>query len=187
VTKGLIVCSTLDAYLGMANGGQHLGLTRVVKTSHLGPRSSAEITGIAILRGLLKTLFRGAAAHEPGHAWLKMNDVGGLAKRTEVGFCELRAFRYYMRLDTLESRYYASGYRGNSAYPRTPFKSISRTIYRLRSPKRGRPERWPTATTCWGGTPATALSSSLGGVTRRPRSFVGAGFRPWTAVPARAP
>jgi len=105
--------STLNAYFGGSGGAQHLGVTRTSRTSIIGVVSKTEIIGVAILLGLPKTLFRGVAAHELGHAWLRINNIGGLASSAEEGFCELLAFRQYMQIDTIESRYYANGMEQN--------------------------------------------------------------------------
>ncbi len=66
-------------------------------------------TGVAILRGLPRTLFQGVTVHELGHVWLAVHQVIGLPLWAEEGFCQLVAHRFWAQGTTAESRYHAKG------------------------------------------------------------------------------
>lgn len=60
-----------------------------------------------LLRGMPSPLFEGVAVHELGHAWLACRSVRGWPAWAEEGFCELLSHRWYLDMDTVESRHYA--------------------------------------------------------------------------------
>lgn len=90
-----------------------LGVT--MSTTHTldGREVGSEVNGIAVLRGLPTPLFQGVVAHELCHAWLVLQNIKGLPQWSEEGLCELLAHRYYMRLNTVESRHYAASIEKN--------------------------------------------------------------------------
>lgn len=65
------------------------------------------VQGVAILRGLPTTLFQGVTVHELGHCWLAVHGVTDLPCWAEEGFCELLAHRFYVQINTPESRFFA--------------------------------------------------------------------------------
>ncbi len=97
------------AYLakhGRANGQPHmLGIT--TSTTHMlnGRETHTNVDGVAVLEGLPTPLFDGVVAHELGHVWLIVHGIKGLPQWAEEGFCELLTYRYYMQMNTPESRY----------------------------------------------------------------------------------
>lgn len=86
-----------------------LGATLCTTYTRNGQVVRTEINGVAILRGLPSTLFQGVTVHELGHAWLAVHRITGLPRWAEEGFCELLSYRFYVQIDTPESRYYAAG------------------------------------------------------------------------------
>ena len=95
--------SGVDA-LGVTTHSTHMLNGQVVRT---------EVNGIAVLRGLPSTLFRGVCVHELGHAWLTLQGIRGLPSWAEEGFCELLSYRFYGELNTDESRHHAEGIEKN--------------------------------------------------------------------------
>lgn len=95
--------SGVDA-LGVTTNSTHMLNRQIVRT---------EVNGIAVLRGLPSTLFRGVCVHELGHAWLTLLGIQGLPSWAEEGFCELLSYRFYYELNTGESRQHAEGIEKN--------------------------------------------------------------------------
>ena len=85
-----------------------LGATLHSTITQNGTLVRCEVRGVAILRGLPRTLFEGVTVHELGHAWLAVHGVVGLPPWSEEGFCEALAFRFYYEQRTAESRFYLS-------------------------------------------------------------------------------
>ncbi len=105
--------ATLSAYRRERGGPQqHLGITRST-TQSVNGREMWTLDGIAVLRGMPKTLFQGVCIHELGHAWLVMQRVKGLSSWAEEGFCQLLSYRYYAEMNSLESRYHIKGIEEN--------------------------------------------------------------------------
>lgn len=84
-----------------------LGMTFRTSYSRNGKPQETEIRGVAVRRGLPEALFEGVVAHELGHVWLGVHGVTGLPQRTEEGFCELLAYRFYVQKRSREGNYYA--------------------------------------------------------------------------------
>src|SRR5205807_7413024 len=93
--------------IGRAHGEEELGttLSTTYQLAHL--QVHRVVDGVAILRGLPSIVFEGTIAHELGHVWLIMQAVREWPKPDEEGFCQLLAHRYYIQLDTDDSRYQA--------------------------------------------------------------------------------
>jgi hypothetical protein len=89
------------------SGADALGVTK--HSTHLlnGQVVRTEVNGIAVLRGLPSTQFQGVCVHELGHGWLALQGIQGLPNWAEEGFCELLSYRFYIELNTDESRYHA--------------------------------------------------------------------------------
>ena len=90
--------------LGRAHGGEELGTT--LSTTYQLSHSEVHrvVDGVAILRGLPSMVLAGTIAHELGHVWLIMQAILDWPKSDEEGFCQLLAHRYYIQLDTDDSR-----------------------------------------------------------------------------------
>jgi hypothetical protein len=90
--------------IGRAHAGEEFGTT-LATTYYL---SHAEVhsvvDGVAILRGLPAIVFAGTLAHELGHVWLIMQAVRHWPQSDEEGFCQFLAYRYYIQVDTADSR-----------------------------------------------------------------------------------
>jgi hypothetical protein len=84
-----------------------LGVTMSTTHSLNGRVTHTDVDGVAVLAGLPTPLFEGVVTHELGHVWLIAHGIKGLLPWAEEGFCELLSYRYYMQLDTPESRYHA--------------------------------------------------------------------------------
>lgn len=89
------------------NQPHSLGATTSATYTQNGQVIRTEINGIAVLQGLPSMLFQGVTIHELGHVWLVVHGVQGLPSWAEEGFCEYLSHRYYMDVNTPESRYHA--------------------------------------------------------------------------------
>ena len=97
----------LSALLQSRAEPHSLGVTLSSIHTQNGYALQTRVDGIAVLRGMPSTLFQGVTIHELGHAWLAVHNIRPLPLWAEEGFCELLSYRYYMNLDTDESRYHA--------------------------------------------------------------------------------
>ena len=98
----------LAQFLRESGDTQSLGATLHTTYTENGRVVRTEVNGVAILRGLPSTLFQGVTVHELGHAWLAVHRVTDLPRWAEEGFCELLAHRFYLQMNTAESRYHAT-------------------------------------------------------------------------------
>jgi hypothetical protein len=98
---------------GGRTGTDTLGITLSSTLTQDGREVRTDITGIAVLQGLPSTLFQGVTLHELGHAWLIMQGIKGMPGWAVEGFCELLAYRFYIELNTPESRYHAASIEKN--------------------------------------------------------------------------
>jgi DNA-directed RNA polymerase subunit RPC12/RpoP len=105
--------ATLSVYMRERGEPHTLGVTRSTTHSVNGREVRTEVNGIAVLRGMPKSLFQGVCIHELGHAWLVIQGIKGLPSWSEEGFCELLSYRYYTEMNTLESRYHIKGIEEN--------------------------------------------------------------------------
>jgi hypothetical protein len=103
----------LQRLLQHVSHGDSLGVTTSATYVQNGQTVRTEVNGIAVLRGMPTTLFRGVVAHELGHVWLIIHGVH-LPTWSEEGFCELLSYRYYQELQTPESLYHATAIENNS-------------------------------------------------------------------------
>jgi len=94
-------------------GTDTLGITLSSTLTQNGQEVRTDVTGIAVLQGLPSTLFQGVTLHELGHAWLIMQGIKGMPDWAVEGFCELLAYRFYIELNTPESRYHAASIEKN--------------------------------------------------------------------------
>jgi LIM domain/Protein DA1 len=90
-----------------------LGVTMSTTHTLNGRIVNTEVSGVAVLEGMPSTLFQGVTIHELGHVWLIVHDIKGLSSWAEEGFCELLSYRYYIQLNTDESRYHVGGIESN--------------------------------------------------------------------------
>lgn len=104
----------LARYLQQRGQTHSLGATMSETYTQDGRFLRSEVTGVAVLLGLPSTLFQGVTVHELGHVWLVVQGVEQLPSWAEEGFCELLAYRYYMQMNTPESRYHATSIERNS-------------------------------------------------------------------------
>ncbi|HZR41480.1 MAG TPA: protein DA1 [Ktedonobacteraceae bacterium] len=84
-----------------------LGVTTSTTYTQNGHVERTEVNGIAVLEGLPSTLFQGVTIHELGHVWLIVHGIQDLPIWAAEGFCEYLSYRYYMDMNTPESRYHA--------------------------------------------------------------------------------
>jgi hypothetical protein len=88
-------------------GADSLGVTTIITQTVNGQIMSTKVDKVAVLEGMPSTVFQGVTIHELGHVWLIVHDIKGLPSWAEEGFCELLSYRYYIQLNTDESRYQA--------------------------------------------------------------------------------
>ncbi len=89
------------------------GITLSTTHTQNGKVVRTEVNGVAILEGMPATSFQGVTIHELGHVWLIVHDIKGLPQWAEEGFCDFLTHRYYIQLNTEESRYHAKGIETN--------------------------------------------------------------------------
>lgn len=99
------------------DGGRRdpLGLTTSRRYMRNKRVESAELDGVAILRGLPNALFEGVCVHELGHVWLVQQGVVNLPSIDEEGFCELLSHRHYLKIGSKVDRFYAERIANNSS------------------------------------------------------------------------
>jgi hypothetical protein len=105
--------SQLDELAYKLEKNTSLGATIQRTITKYGHIYKTDVDGVAILRGLPITLFKGVTVHELGHAWLIVHKINNLPTWAVEGFCELLSYHYYIYESTHESTYYALGIEKN--------------------------------------------------------------------------
>ena len=65
-----------------------------------------KLNGVFILAGLSRCDFESTLAHELGHVWITFNNITGLPKDVEEGFCNLLAYLILRKKNTKEAKYH---------------------------------------------------------------------------------